>query len=192
MRQTKLLLLTSPDWTDYELLDSGHLQKFESLADFGSSGPNHKPCGNRALIWQSGRPMGVFVAGKNSDDDTDQGRWQLAPNLPDMWEMGYQSLRFLARPTPFRHLGFSGTGRPLGLVCDRHHRFIAGHKRPPLVLNLFAYSGLASLHAAALVPGHTSRRQQKSDCPSIRNRDMSGMSDAPIRFITDDATGFVG
>ncbi|MEK9718922.1 MAG: class I SAM-dependent rRNA methyltransferase, partial [Candidatus Puniceispirillum sp.] len=106
MKQTRLSLLTSPDWTDYELLDSGHLQKFERFGPFRFIRPEPQAMWQPRLDLAEWKAEGVFVAGKNSDDDNDQGRWQLAPNLPDMWDMGYQSLRFLARPTPFRHLGF--------------------------------------------------------------------------------------
>jgi 23S rRNA (cytosine1962-C5)-methyltransferase len=193
MKQTRLSLLTSPDWTDYELLDSGHLQKFERFGRFRFIRPEPQAMWQPRLDLAEWQADGVFVAGKNSDDDNDQGRWQLAPNLPDMWDMGYQSLRFLARPTPFRHLGFFPEQAAHWDWCATAiTRFIARHQRPPLVLNLFAYSGLASLHAAAAGAEVTHLdASKKAVAQAFENRDMSGMSDAPIRFITDDATGFV-
>ena len=70
--------------------------------------------------------------------------------------------------------------------------FIQTHKRPPRILNLFAYSGLASLHAAAAGAEVTHLdASKKAVAQAFENRDLCGMQSAPIRFITDDATGFV-
>ena len=56
--------------------------------------------------WQAD---GIFVPGKLGKNDQEEGEgggWQLSDRLPPSWQLRYQSLRFLARPTPFRHLGF--------------------------------------------------------------------------------------
>ena len=107
--------------------------------------------------------------------------------------MRYQELRFLARPTPFRHLGFFPEQAAHWNWCAKKiQQFQKKHNRHPRILNLFAYSGLASLHAAA-AGGKVTHvdASKKAIAQAFENRDICGFQDAHIRFITDDASEFV-
>ena len=106
MKQHQLSLITSPNWQDYELLDSGNLRKFERFGQHRFIRPEPQAMWQPRLGEDDWVADGVFVPGKNEQDDGEGGGWQLSRELPTSWQLGYQSLRFLARPTPFRHLGF--------------------------------------------------------------------------------------
>ena len=196
MKQQRLSLVTSSNWQDYELLDSGHFRKFERFGPYKFIRPEPQaiwqPRGN-ARNWQAD---GIFVPerpGKNNREEGEGGGWQLSEQLPASWQLNYQSLRFLARPTPFRHLGFFPEQAAHWDWCaDAVKAFNAYHNRPPRILNLFAYSGLASLHAANAGAEVTHLdASKKAVAQAFENRDLCAMQDAPIRFITDDATSFV-
>jgi len=193
MKQHRLSLLTSHSWADYALIDSGHLRKLERFGGYHFIRPEPQAMWQPRLGDDAWQADGIFVPGKQADDEQEGGRWQLANSVPQHWEMQYQSLRFLARPTPFRHLGFFPEQAAHWDWCaDAIGKFTAKHGRAPRVLNLFAYSGLASLHAAAAGAEVTHLdASKKAVSQAFENRDLSGLEKAPIRFITDDATGFV-
>ena len=196
MEQQRLKLITSPHWLDYELLDSGNLTKLERFGSYRFIRPEPQAMWQPHVNVKEWQADGVFVPGKsqsNIQKSGGEGRWQLSERLPSEWQLRYQSLRFLARPTPFRHLGFFPEQAAHWDWCaDAIKAFIAYHNRPPRILNLFAYSGLASLHAAAAGAEVTHLdASKKAVANAFENRELCGMQDAPIRFITDDATSFV-
>jgi 23S rRNA (cytosine1962-C5)-methyltransferase len=193
MTAQHLTLLTSRDWQDYELLDSGNLKKLERFGSFRFIRPEPQAMWRPRLSPEEWRADGVFQPGKNDTDDQESGGWQLGKNLPESWQMQYQNLRFMARPTPFRHLGFFPEQAAHWNWCaDAIRQFKDTHNRAPRVLNLFAYSGLASLHAAAAGAEVTHLdASKKAITQAFENRDLCKMQDAPIRFITDDASAFV-
>lgn len=196
MKQQRLTLTTNPHWHDYELLDSGNLRKFERFGPYRFIRPEPQAMWQPRLEAKYWRADGVFVPGKPGkidQDDGEGGGWQLSERLPSSWQLNYQSLHFLARPTPFRHFGFFPEQAAHWDWCANAIKaFIANHDRPPRVLNLFAYSGLASLHAAAAGAEVTHLdASKKAVAQAFENRDLCAMQHAPIRFITDDATSFV-
>ena len=188
-----MTLLTSADWHDYELLDSGNLKKLERFGDFRFIRPEPQAMWQPRLDADSWVADGVFRRDKNDLRNNDTGGWHLSKSVPDSWQMRYQKLRFLARPTPFRHLGFFPEQAAHWNWCaDKIHQFQRRHNRHPRILNLFAYSGLASLHAAAAGAEVTHvDASKKAIAQAFENRDACGLQDTPIRFITDDAIGFV-
>ena len=193
MMAPHLTLLTNADWDDYELLDSGDLKKLERFGDFRFIRPEPQAMWQPRLGADAWVADGVFRPDKNDSDNNESGGWHLSNNLPDSWQMRYQDLRFLARPTPFRHLGFFPEQAAHWNWCaEKIHQFQRKHNRRPRVLNLFAYSGLASLHAAGAGAEVTHvDASKKAIAQAFENRDICGFQDAPIRFITDDASGFV-
>ena len=189
MTAPHLTLLTSADWHDYELLDSGDLKKLERFGDFRFIRPEPQAMWQPRLDPDEWLADGVFQPEKNDDP----GGWHLSKNVPDSWQMRYQELRFLARPTPFRHLGFFPEQAVHWNWCaEKIHQFQQRYNRRPRILNLFAYSGLASLHAAAAGAEVTHvDASKKAIAQAFENRDACGLQDTSIRFITDDANGFV-
>ena len=179
-------------WQDYGLLDSGDGMKLERFGPYSFIRPEPQALWPRRCdnsLWDAA--AGRFAA--TSDDPEKGGRWQLAKHLPERWEMGFETIRFYASPTPFRHLAFFPEQSAHWQFCaDKIQTFIAKHGRKPRILNLFAYTGAASLHAAAAGAEVTHiDASKKAIAAAFENRDLSGLGDAPIRFMTDDVSKFV-
>ena len=187
-------LLAAADWADYELIDSGNGLKLERFGRYRFVRPEPQAMWAPRLdisLWDAD---GRFVPGQGrAEDDEEGGGWTLSPELPSEWQLGYDGLRFLARPMPFRHLGFFPEQAPHWRWCAARIRgFADRHGRRPRVLNLFAYSGIASLHAARAGAEVTHvDASKKAIAQAFENRDAAGMQDAPVRFITEDAVRFV-
>ena len=180
------------DWQDYALLDSGEGLKLERFGPYSFIRPEPQALWQRRLddaVWQNA--SGRFLA--SSDDPEKGGKWQLSHQLPERWEMTFENVRFYASPTPFRHLAFFPEQSAHWQFCAKAiSAFTAQHGRAPKILNLFAYSGVASLHAAKAGAEVTHiDASKKAIAQAFDNRDLSDLHDAPIRFITDDVVKFV-
>ena len=180
------------DWQDYALLDSGNGLKLERFGRYSFIRPEPQALWEKRLddtIWA--KAAGRFLA--SSDDPEKGGKWQLSKDLPARWEMGFEGIRFYASPTPFRHLAFFPEQSSHWQFCAASIKsFIAKHNRKPRILNLFGYTGAASLHAAMAGAEVTHiDASKKAIAQAFENRDLSGLQDAPIRYITDDCVKFV-
>ena len=181
--------LFADGWSDYELIDSGDGQKLERFGPYLFIRPEPQALWSPYLdkaIWQS-------ASGRFAASDEERGKWELDKHLPASWPLGFDGVRFEAMPTPFRHLGFFPEQSPHWLwTAEQIRQFKTAYNRPPRLLNLFAYSGVASLHAARAGAEVTHLdASKKAVAQAFQNRDLSGLADAPIRFITDDASAFV-
>ena len=109
--------------------------------------------------------------------------------------MSFDSLKFFASPTPFRHLGFFPDQSPHWIwAAQKINQFISilNYKNHPKILNLFGYSGLASLHAASCGASVTHvDASKKAINYAFENRNLSSFQELPIKFITEDAVKFV-
>lgn len=180
------------DWQDYALLDSGDGLKLERFGPYSFIRPEPQALWSRQLdesVWA--KAAGRFVA--SSDDPEKGGKWQLSADLPERWVMRFEAIQFYASPTPFRHLAFFPEQSSHWQFCaDKIKAFIAKHKRAPRILNLFGYTGAASLHAAQAGAEVTHiDASKKAIAQAFENRDLSDLQQAPIRFITDDCAKFV-
>ena len=180
------------DWQDYALIDSGDGLKLERFGPYSFIRPEPQALWPKRLsdtVWQ--KAAGRFLA--SSDDPEKGGRWQLSDQLPPRWQMSFESIRFYASPTPFRHLAFFPEQSAHWQFCAaKIKQFINQHGRAPRILNLFAYTGAASLHAAAAGAEVTHiDASKKAIAQAFENRDLSQLQDAPIRLITDDCGKFV-
>lgn len=177
--------LLSTGWSDYALIDSGDGRKLERF------GPYHIIRPEPQALWSPYWDEKIWQ--NHVAEFTAQGQWNIADNLPEKWEMQFETIRFFAMPTAFRHLGFFPEQSPHWQWVAQHiNTFIKTHHRPPRLLNLFAYSGVASLHALAAGAEVTHiDASKKAIAYAFDNRSLSGLDDAPIRLITEDATRFV-
>ncbi len=185
-------ILTPEGWHDYQLLDSGHGRKLESVGGYRFIRPEPQAFWAPFLNdqeWQN--PAGVFITGSRDQDDG--GKWELDPALPDEWVISYEGVKFNAMPTPFRHFGFFPEQSSHWQWCDQLIRTRAATaQNRPNILNLFAYTGVASLHAARAGAEVTHvDSSKKAITQAFANRDIAQMQDAPIRFITEDVRRFV-
>jgi len=186
------MILTPQGWHDYRLLDSGHGQKLEEVGGFRFIRPEPQAFWAPHLPAQDwAEPAGVFVSGSRDQDEG--GKWELSPSLPSEWSIGFEDIRFLAMPTPFRHFGFfPEQSRHWQWCAEMIKARIKATGTPPLMLNLFGYTGVASLHAAKAGAEVTHvDSSKKAIAQGFANRDHANMTDAPIRYITEDARSFV-
>ncbi len=183
--------LEASRWQDYELLDSGDGLKLERFGKYTFARPESQAMWSRALPqseWNNAH--GVFVpSGEESG-----GHWDLKKRVDEQWEMTYplptqSNLRFNVMTTPGRHLGvFPEVASHWDFMADSIQK--AGTK--PNVLNLFGYTGLASLAAAAAGASVTHVDASKKSVSWAReNQELSGLSDKPIRWIVEDALKYV-
>ena len=189
-------LLHASHWKDYALLDSGDGDKLERFGPYIFSRPEPQAIWKKNLsskIWTN--ISGKFISSSSTDNDQIVGKWSLEKKLPNKWEMNFENLKFFATPTPFRHLGFFPDQSPHWLWAAKKiklYRQLFSNKTPPKILNLFGYSGVASLHAATNGATVTHIDASKKAINfAFENRNLSSFENLPIKFITDDAVKFI-
>jgi 23S rRNA (cytosine1962-C5)-methyltransferase len=183
--QTMPIEVTEP-WADYRLLDFGMGRKLERFGAFIVDRPEEQAMGRRALSnaeWQ--KADAVF----DGDAEDKEGRWRFNGKSIETFPLGFEGLNFLGRFTPFRHMGFFPE-------AAAHWRWtseqIKAQGAPFRVLNLFGYTGIASLFAAKAGAEVTHIDASKKAISYAReNQDIAGLSDKPIRWIVEDAVTFV-
>jgi 23S rRNA (cytosine1962-C5)-methyltransferase len=202
-------LLPSTRWKDYELLDSGDGQKLERFGPYTFVRPEVQALWKPNLssaAWDSAHAI-FQPSGEESG-----GHWAFRKKVPEHWEMSYAlasssasskselrngerkgELRFSVMTTPGRHLGVFPE-------CAVHWDWMAeliknkkqDTKTEIRVLNLFGYTGLASLACAAAGAKVTHVDASKKSVSWARaNQVLSGLEEKPIRWIVDDALKFV-
>lgn len=176
------LLVTEP-WPDFELLDSGHGRKLERYGKYRFIRPEPQALWQPALPeWQADAE---FVPG-NTDDT---GKWQFFNKVPDAWPLTRGDIRFWGACTPFRHLAFFPDMAP---QWDFMRRKIEGAQSQPEVLNLFGYTGLASLVCADAGAKVTHvDASKKAITAAAENQKLSGLTDKPIRWLVEDVGKFL-
>jgi len=192
-------LLESPNWTDYTLLDSGDGLKMERFGPYTFVRPEVQAMWSRALPEKEwGQAHAVF----QPTSEESGGHWQFKKKVAERWEMGY-TLKLTPDPSSFKRgeLKFwtmTTPGRHLGVFpeCATHWDWAADliqkAKRPVKVLNLFGYTGLATLAAAAAGAQVTHVDASKKAVAWAReNQALSGLTEKPLRWIVDDALKFV-
>ena len=182
------LILYPKDWEDYELLDFGDGKKLERLGKYVFIRPESQAFFPKELPLSKWEKVdGVFSSSKNDGD----GKWSLSNQLPDSWVLKYDGLKFISMPTPFRHFGFFPEQSVHWQWCSKLIKKNL-HQKKPKILNLFAYSGVASLHAARSGAEVTHvDASKKAINLAFKNRDNNNMKNSSIRFIIEDAVKFV-
>jgi 23S rRNA (cytosine1962-C5)-methyltransferase len=186
IKNRTLTLLLSPQWEDYELVDSGNGQKLERYGPYEFIRPEPQAIWKPALKekrWQSAHA--VFQPTREESG----GHWVFKQPVEPNWIMRYAQLRFQVQTTAGRHLGvFPEQAVHWDWIRDT----VLASKRQIQVLNLFGYTGLASLSAAQAGARVTHVDASKKALQWARqNQEMSGLSDRPIRWLLDDAMKFV-
>jgi len=184
-------LLEADNWRDYELLDSGDGQKLERFGKYIFSRPESQAMWSRALPaseWNNAHAV-FQPSGEESG-----GHWDFKKRVDEKWVMSYplpqlSEIKFSAMTTPGRHLGvFPEVASHWDFMADTVRK--AG--RQPNILNLFGYTGLASLAAAAAGASVTHVDASKKSVTWAReNQELSGLKEKPIRWVVEDAIKYV-
>lgn len=174
-------------WKDYELIDAEGGERLERWGDYILVRPDPQ------VIWSGERrdprwshPHGVYKRSRKGG-----GSWVVA-DMPDDWCIGYGNLTFRLRPMGFKHTGIFPEQAS---NWDWFSPIIAEavkNGRKPSVLNLFAYTGGATAAAAAAGAAVCHVDASKGMVQAAKeNLRLSGLEDAPVRYIVDDCKKFV-
>ena len=180
----QLHTLVGEPWADYGLIDSGDGRKLERYGRFRFIRPEPQALWAPATVdW---RADAEFVPGS---DEEGGGRWNYAQPVPrEGWPLHWDDVTFTAQTTPFRHLGFFPDMAP---VWTWMRERVAGVDAPEC-LNLFGYTGVGTLAMAARGAKMVHVDASKKSVEAARgNAMLSGLADAPIRWLVDDAAKFV-
>lgn len=177
MEMERITLTTKPQ-KDYALLDSGGEEKLERYGGVVLARPDPQ------ALWEKRLPAGEWQKAQGRfERKGKEGVWH-ENNLPKEWEIGFGGLKFIIKPTSFKHTGLF----PEQLS---NWEWIAEQKAEN-VLNLFGYTGGASLAAAKAGSKVTHVDASKTAVAWAReNAKRSELEDAPVRWITEDALTFV-
>lgn len=182
----ELVLLSSQDWRDYELLDSGGGQKLERYGPYIFIRPEHQ------AIWKPSmgeKKWGEADAIFQPTGEESGGYWKFNHPIVDHWIMQYKALRFQVQASPSRHMGVFPEQ---ALHWDWIKEKILQSRREVHILNLFGYTGLASLAAAQAGARVTHVDASKKAIQWARlNQSLSGLQDRPVRWLVDDVVKFV-
>ena len=179
-------LLTSPSWADYELLDSGNGQKLERYGSVLLQRPEPEALWLPALPekeWKKAAAVFKPSAEENG------GHWDILEDLPKRWPLSYGALKCWVQTSASRHVGVfpEQAGE-----WDWISRQVKSAGRKIKVLNLFGYTGMATL--AALQAGASVTHvdaSKKVVAWASENQAFSGLGDKPVRWIVDDVLKFV-
>lgn len=176
----------TPDWAEYELLDSGEGKKLERFGEYALVRPEPQAKWAAALPagrWQAA--VGEYVKAGNMA----RGEWKFRKPIPARWAMRRGSLKFWVQLAASGHVGvFPDQACHWDWIAEVTRRAA----RPVRVLCLFGHTGLATLAAAAAGAGVTHvDASRKAVAWARENQTLSGLSEHPIRWIVEDALTFV-
>ena len=187
------VILSTPSTDDYALLDSGDGAKLERCGPVTVVRPEAQAIWPRRLSPAKWNRADAAFTGAGEDDESEtRGRWAFAGPPSEVWPMRHDGIDYFGRFTAFRHIGvFPEQAAHWRWMAERlSDRTRSGDA--PSVLNLFGYTGLASLVAARAGAEVTHVDASRKAVGWAReNAEMAGLADAPIRWIVDDAAKFV-
>ncbi len=172
------------NWKDYEVLHTSGGEKLERWGKYLLVRPDPQ------VIWNTPHehPGWKKKNGHYHRSSKGGGEWEFI-NLPDEWSISYKDLTFHLKPFSFKHTGLFPEQ---AVNWDWFSNLIAHAGRPVKVLNLFAYTGGATVSAAKAGAQVTHVDASKGMVSWAKeNAAASGLADAPIRWLVDDCTKFV-
>ena len=183
----------TPDFGDYELLDTGDFEKLERFGQYVTRRPEPQAIWRRSLTEEEWRRLAdaSFLRDGRSEE---RGEWRLRSGMPSRWTVDYayegMRLRMRLGLTSFKHVGlFPEQAANWNFIYDNCVRMRA-EGRTPKVLNLFAYTGGATLAARAAGADTTHVDSVKQVVTWAReNMEQSGLEG--VRWIVEDALKFV-
>jgi 23S rRNA (cytosine1962-C5)-methyltransferase len=183
----EIKIFYSKDWENYELLDTGEGEKLERFKEYTFVRPHEEAVWSKTLgkdEWQ--KAHGQFVSSKEGG----RAGWKYREKIGEKWEMDYKGVKFLASPTPFRHLGFFPEQAS---HWDFIEQKIKKARRPIKFLNLFGYTGVSSLFALRAGAEVTHVDASKQSLAWAKENQMlnSQLVQRPMRIIPEDVLKFL-
>jgi 23S rRNA (cytosine1962-C5)-methyltransferase len=183
------LINISPLWQDYELIDSGNFEKLERFGTFILARPEPQALWNKSLPdteWQSM----AHASFRRDEKSPEKGTWTLKSNMKEQWFISYTSnglqLKFRLGLSAFKHVGlFPEQADNWDFIYQRTKAF-----DKPKVLNLFAYTGGATL-AAKAAGADVTHLDSVKQCISWARENMEASGLDNVRWMVEDAFKFV-
>ena len=177
-------MFIASEWKDYEVIDTGDGEKLERWKNIILRRPDPQ------AIWPKQRPeLWDKVDAWYHRSSKGGGEWEFFRKLPERWSVEYGELEFYVRPTGFKHTGLFPEQ---AVNWDWMAGLIRKADRPVKVLNLFGYTGGATLACAAAGAKVTHVDAAKGMVQWAReNRECAGLDETSFRWIVDDALKFV-
>lgn len=175
---------TAQNWKDYEVIDTSKGEKLERWGNYILLRPDPQ------VIWNTPQKAKEWkkLNGHYHRSSKGGGEWEFF-DLPTEWSIHYQDLTFRLKPFSFKHTGLFPEQ---AVNWDWFREIIQKSGRPVKVLNLFAYTGGATLAAAKAGAAVTHVDASKGMVTWAKeNAASSGLADAPIRYLVDDCVKFV-
>ena len=171
-------------WKDYEVIDCSQGEKLERWGDYILVRPDPQVIWNTPKVNRKWKNMNAHYHRSVKGG----GEWEFF-NLPEQWTISYKSLKFNLKPFSFKHTGLFPEQ---ATNWDWFSEKIKNANRPVKVLNLFAYTGGATLAAAAAGANVTHVDASKGMVAWAKeNARLSGLEEAPVRWLVDDCVKFV-
>ena len=173
------------NWTEYRILDTSDGEKLEDWNGHVLIRPDPQ------IIWKTPRRSEMWekALGHYHRSEKGGGKWEFFRKPPESWELNYGKLKFVIRPTGFKHTGLFPEQ---AVNWDFMQQKIEAAGREINVLNLFAYTGGATLACAAAGAKVCHVDASKGMVNWAReNAAASGLSEKPVRWIVDDCEKFI-
>jgi len=173
------------EWKDYEIIATGNGEKLERWGNIYLLRPDPQ------IIWKASKKLNAEpkLNAHYHRTKTGGGAWEKLKKMPEEWIIAYKNLRFQLKPMGFKHTGLFPEQ---AYNWDRMIDLIKKANRPINVLNLFAYTGGATVACASAGASvcHVDAAKNMVERAKI-NAELSGLKTAPIRYIVDDCRKFV-
>ena len=172
------------NWKDYKIIDTSDGEKLETWGKYSLIRPDPQ------VIWKSEKKHPLWKKADASYTRSRSGGGAWSNNtLPESWKIQYRDLTFQIKPMGFKHTGLFPEQ---AANWDWFRELIENAGRPISVLNLFAYTGGATVAAAKAGASVCHVDASKGMVQAAKeNAALSGLSDAPIRYIVDDCKKFI-
>lgn len=180
-------MFISDKWKEYELIDASRGERLERWGEYILIRPDPQ------VIWQGGRENPLWKNAHGVYRRQGGGGSWVVNRVPDAWCINYRDLTFRLRPMGFKHTGlFPEQAANWDWSAEIIENALSSGRDMPKVLNLFAYTGGATVSCAkagaALVHVDASKGMTQA---AKDNMQLSGLGDAPCRYIVDDCKKFV-
>lgn len=175
----------SEHWKDYELIDTSDGERLERWGDIILIRPDPQ------IIWSTGRknPLWRNAHARYHRSNKGGGHWETYRKVPDRWTIRYNQLVFNIKPMGFKH---TGVFPEQAVNWDFAAEKIRNENRPLKVLNLFGYTGCATLSCmkAGAMVCHVDASKGMVQW-ARENAQSSAIADLPVRWLVDDCVKFV-
>ncbi|OIN59347.1 class I SAM-dependent methyltransferase [Arsenicibacter rosenii] len=186
-------LLTPAPWPDYELLDSGNFEKLERFGRYTLARPEPQAIWDKSLSEQEWKRL-ADASFRRDKQSPERGDWTISPGMQVPWMINFRQqgldLRFKLALTTFKHVGiFPEQATNWTFIHDRIQALRQQGVERPKVLNLFAYTGAASL-AARQAGSDVTHVDAVKQVISWSRENMENSQLENIRWIVEDALKF--